>query len=275
MTGFIAIAGLFTFMVIVLLARPFLGRPAREAPSHRAVNAAIYREHLSRLEADLTEGTLGREHHEQARGELRRRALEDLQREEATGALQLPWRTLSLLAIALPLAAAALYAMVGNPGALVPRSPTQAKAASAGPDVQRMVAALSARLQKDPSDLAGWAMLGRSYRTLGRWSEAEQAFERAGTALAQDAQSLAIFSEVAARNRGGRMAGKPAVLARQALDVDPENAQALWLFGKAFAEGGNEAEALAAWERLMTQLPPASDNARMVRQAMAELRAPR
>jgi cytochrome c-type biogenesis protein CcmH len=42
-----------------------------------------------------------------------------------------------------------------------------------------MVARLAARLEREPGDVAGWVMLMRSYKTLGRDADARAALRRA------------------------------------------------------------------------------------------------
>src|SRR5690606_40261010 len=44
---------------------------------------------------------------------------------------------------------------------------------------EEMVARLAARLEREPGDVAGWVMLMRSYKTLGRDADARAALRRA------------------------------------------------------------------------------------------------
>ena len=74
------------------------------------------------------------------------------------------------------------------------------------------------KLEKEPNNPKGWAMLARSYKVMGRTAEAEKAFERAGSFIDDDAQMLASYADVVASNAGGQ-------LGRQADDADPEGAE--------------------------------------------------
>lgn len=86
----------------------------------------------------------------------------------------------------------ALPAPAGIPG------PTQEQlaAASAIPPAEQqdmaegMVARLAARLEREPANVDGWIMLMRSYRTLGRDTEARQAYDRAVAANPSAASQL-------------------------------------------------------------------------------------
>ena len=45
-------------------------------------------------------------------------------------------------------------------------------------DVEKMVSALSVKMEQNPGDLKGWVILARSYKALGRIGDSEKAFER-------------------------------------------------------------------------------------------------
>jgi cytochrome c-type biogenesis protein CcmH len=87
---------------------------------------------------------------------------------------------------------------------------------------------------------------------------------RAGAFLDNDAQLLAIYADLAATNANGNFAGKPAQLIEKALKVDPENAMALWLAGTAAFRGNQYESAIRIWERLVQQVEPDSEDARML-----------
>ncbi|KOR27250.1 hypothetical protein TI04_13675, partial [Achromatium sp. WMS2] len=57
-------------------------------------------------------------------------------------------------------------------------------------------------------------------------------------------------------NRG--FAGKPGELVARVLNLDPENAKALWLMGWVEVENGNRGKAVMHWRHLATKLPVGS-----------------
>lgn len=175
--------------------------------------------------------------------------------------------TIAGVVLAVPLAAAGLYALLGDRSALDP----QHAQGAIDPQVEKLVAGLAARLERDPSDKKGWVMLARSYKVMGRWPEAQQAYERAGDAIASDAQELANYADTVASNQNGRLAGKPMQLIEQALRVDPQNTMALWLAGAAALEGGDTAGGVAIWRKLLALLPPESDDARELRSQIVQV----
>jgi cytochrome c-type biogenesis protein CcmH len=128
-------------------------------------------------------------------------------------------------------------------------------------------------MEKDPTNLKGWAMLARSYRILGRNEDAAKAYARAGSFIDSDPQLLADYADVLASNANGSFVGKPLQLINQALKLDPNNLMALWLSGTASYSSGNYKAAVQSWERLAQQLPPNTDEARAIQGSIAEARS--
>lgn len=266
MTEFWVAGALAVVLTLALLFRPFLLKATGGGISRRQLNAAIYRDQLVRLEKDRADNMLSEADYAQARDELQRRVMEDTRDEDATAITRAPRKTMLAVGLALPALAIGLYVLLGNPTAMLEPNGPQHKV-SAG-DMERLVAGLAQKLEKDPDNLQGWAMLARSYKMLGRNVEAELAFERAGSFLDNDAQLLAIYADLAATNANGNFAGKPTQLIQKALKVDPENGMALWLAGTAAFRGQQFEAAIRIWERLMQQLDPGSDDANMLRESI-------
>jgi cytochrome c-type biogenesis protein CcmH len=232
--------------------------------SRNQLNAAIYRDQLNELERDRAAATLDQAGFEQSTRELQRLALKNATELEPFALPQSEpsqQRLVVSLAVLLPVAAVALYAWLGNPAATVPQ-PQQPEISSE--QINGMVEKLAARLQKNPDDLQGWAMLGRSYKVLGRFDDAEKAFSHLGDALQHDSGLLADYAEVLARRADGDFDGSPQVALDKALELDPDNMQALALAGVAQYQRQNYAGAIAYWEKLKAKLPPESEQAKSV-----------
>jgi cytochrome c-type biogenesis protein CcmH len=269
MTGFLIAAAVAVVLVMLLLLRPFVwSRPASRM-SQRQMNAAVYRDQLAKLDQDLAEGTLNTEDHARSRDELQRRALVDMREDDAVPTLRAPKRTMLAVGLLVPLAAIALYAVLGNVDALTGGGAEQ-KVTQA--DVERMVASLAAKLEQNPTDYKGWVMLARSYKVMGRTAEAEKAFDRALPMVDADPQLLADYADVVVTNANGNFAGKPQQLIDKALKLDPNAPMALWLAGTAAFSRGNKDEAIGHWEHLATLLPVDSEDGRNLQAALAEVR---
>jgi cytochrome c-type biogenesis protein CcmH len=266
MTGFLVAGALALVLVLAMLFRPFWWKKADANVSRRQLNAAIYRDQVARLEKDRADNMIGESDYEQARAELQRRVIDDTRDADDAAAVRAPRKTMFALGLLLPVAAMALYLLLGSPATLDAVNGPQV--AATPQDMDRLVANLAMKLERDPDNLQGWAMLARSYKMLGRNAEAEQAFVRAGSFLDTDAQLLAIYADLAATNANGNFAGKPMQLIEKALRVDPQNAMALWLAGTAAFRANQFEAALRIWERLVPQVEPNSDDARMLQKSI-------
>ncbi|HEY2926041.1 c-type cytochrome biogenesis protein CcmI [Piscinibacter sp.] len=271
-----AATGLVALTLLMLL-RPWQRHNIERDASARELNARIYRDQLAELDRDLTVGTLARTDHAQARDELRRRLLDDTALAESTPAQASRTRhTTLLVAIALPLAATGLYALLGAPAALLPQQPLASGSAHqvTAAEIDQMVAGLAARLEKNPADTKGWAMLARSYYALGRSAEAQAAFARIGDDLYKDPVLLADYADVLATQANGNLEGQPLQLVKTALQLDPGNPMALSLAATAAYKRKDFPEAARHWQRLLEQLPSDSEDARWLVKTLAEIGAP-
>lgn len=268
---FIVVAVLLLVVVLFFLLRPLLRPRGGDIVNRKALNAAIYREQLRELENDRLEGTLSEAAFSEAQRELQRRLLVETDDAEAPAApaAKTSRRTAFALIAIFPVAAFGLYAWLGSPDALKPGLGSHAVDAS---NVDDMVSALAARLEKNPDDLRGWAMLARSYKALRRFDEAEKAFARLGDALYTDAGVLASYADLLAVRANGNLEGKPLQLVEKALELEPDHSMALSLAGTAAYDRKDFATAVRYWERLLKTLPPDSEEAQGVAQAITKIR---
>lgn len=270
MMGFAIGATLMVGVTLLLLLWSFRRRPAGADFSRQQLNAAIYRDQFAELERDRSEGALSAADYDQAHGELQRRLLEDSSDTKNVNVAVAGSRTVPVsLALALPLAAMLLYLAIGNPAAFNPPPPEQSFTAE---DIDRMVSNLAAKLEKEPDNLQGWAMLARSYKAMGRIPEALRAFERAIKLVETSPDLLVDYADALASSPAG-FSAKVITLIDQALQLEPANAQALWLRGTAAFEAGKFEAAAADWQRLLALLEPGSEDARIVVANIAEARA--
>jgi cytochrome c-type biogenesis protein CcmH len=269
MTNFFIAAFLLLILVLLVLLRPFLFPAKLQATSRRQMNATIYREELDKLEAERIAGLINSADYEIAHAEMRQRLFQDTTEEDDHAILGSTKKTVSGLCIFIALLSSSLYFFLGDVYR-VSQTNTQQPINQEG--VEKMVSEFAIKMEKDPSNLQGWAMLARSYRILGRNEDAAKAYARAGDFINTDPQLLADYADVLAANANGNFAGKPLLLINQALKLDPNNLMALWLSGTASFSVGNYKSAVQTWEKLAGQLPPNSEEAREIQGSIAEAR---
>ncbi len=152
-----------------------------------------------------------------------------------------------------------LYGKIGSPG--VP-SGRAASSADELPGMDEAIAQLEERLAKNPDDINGWKMLGRSYMSMRNYAGAARSFERAmEVENGQDPQTLVDLAiALSNRDQAPFEVGRPADLLNNALKLDANNQAALFYGGIAAANSGDTDTAADRWERLLGLNPP--DNVR-------------
>jgi len=269
MSSFLIAAFLLLVLVLVLLLRPFIFPPKNEATSRRQMNAAIYREELDKLDAERAIGAVNDVDYEIVHAEIRQRLFQDTNEEDDRSVMGSSKKTIVGLCIFIILLSSGLYLTLGDAPRVAEQNMQQPMTQEG---VEKMVNEFAAKMDKDPSNLKGWAMLARSYRVLGRNEEAAKAYERAGNFIDSDPQLLADYADTLAANNNGNFAGKPLQLINRALQLDPNNLMALWLSGTASYTAGNYKAAVQTWEKLAQQLPAGTEEARSIAESIAQAR---
>ena len=187
-TSFWVISGVF-IVVALLFVIPTLLR-SRESKQtnleHDALNISVYRDQLAELDKDLQNDILTQEQYNKSKQELQQRMLQDVPDHKGNVTVKQIGKlhsvaTAIVIVLALPLAAVSLYLAVGDTRGLLPQSQLAnvTKPQGSGSDspaghdnFASVLENLIARLEKDPGDIEGWVMLGRTYAIMGRYDEA-------------------------------------------------------------------------------------------------------
>ena len=253
---------LFTAAALTGLALLFLWRalrPVPEAMSRPQCNAGVLRQLAAELERDRTLGLVTSDDYAAARLELEQRVLAETVPAEAAVCARSASRTAILAGIALPLAAAALYALLGTPQALMHDNapPTLADAADADHVLQS--SALRRHLAGAPRDGRAWVLLARAQMAQGQFTEAADAYRQAlavsPAKIARDPLVLCEAADAIALTRDRILSGEPAALIERALALDPMHPRALEMAGGAAFEARDFARASTLWRQLLAQLP--------------------
>jgi cytochrome c-type biogenesis protein CcmH len=277
MTQFAIFATLLILVVAAFVLPPlWLGLRAPKARADRkTANLAIFRDQLAELEREKTEGSLADADFDQAKRELQRRLLEEVEpaADEAAPASHAPTRKTAIaLLILLPILGLLGYGILGNPRALDPTQ-TVAQPQMTQDQIEGMVAKLAERLKANPDDPKGWLMLARSYKSMGRYPEAMDAYGKAGSLVDENPDLLASYAETIAMAEGKGLQGKPMQLVEKALKLDPKHAHSLFLAGAAAMESGDNKKGIAYWEALLPQVEPGSEIEQMLRNGIDKMKA--
>jgi cytochrome c-type biogenesis protein CcmH len=135
-----------------------------------------------------------------------------------------------------------------------PAAPATA-APSNMPDPKEMVQRLADRLKERPDDLDGWLMLARSYAILGRYADADDAYQHAQAKAMQDASQLAIWIEMRLRLNGLKFDARATELLGRAIALEPDSPNVLLLRALAAFDRGDK----TGGDALVAQLRALSD----------------
>jgi cytochrome c-type biogenesis protein CcmH len=277
----------FVAIALAFVIPPLLPGGRREKHSDvKAANVEVYRDQLSELDADLQNGIVSKEQYQQDRDEIERRLLDDVAALGKTPEKKSPPASTSrtqvyAIALLIPFAATAVYLRVGNPGALnaatasavTPISGARPNAPMSQQDIANNVAKLAKRMEENPGDANGWAMLGRSYLTMQKYNEAAGAYAKA-TALKQDDADLwADYAFAAGMANNKSLLGPPTDHINKALAIDPDNPKALELAGSAAYEAKNYQDAIGYWQRLLDKTPKQSELAQALIERIEQAKA--
>lgn len=266
---FLLVAAILLVVLLALLLPPLW----RQYTGHlsdkhqRTANLQVLLGQLAELERERQKGLVAESDFAQVKNDLRRRVLEDTKQPAAPDDSR-PWLALALLFL-VPALAAGGYVMLETSPALAPLGKAHAGNAAAA-EIEGMVSRLAERVQASPDDTEAALMLARSYKQLGKMALAISTYERIEAAIGDDADALADYADLLALQAGGKFEGKPRALILRALSANPGHVQALWLAGTVRHEAADYSGAAAYWQRALAQLPPDSEDARMLSEGIAE-----
>lgn len=290
MAFWIALA-LLTAAVLLLLVLPLLRRP--KGPVDQVTyDLAVYKDQLSEVDRDRERGLLTDDQAVAARLEIERRILAmapDLpaakgkgkSAKAGKGASQLGQpvsgaaRLAALLSVVLvPAGGIVMYLGLGTPG--LPDQPFSARQEveqhrmAQQEEMVGLAEQLAARLEAEPNNPEGWAMLGRSWSALGRYPDAVKAFEQA--VRRQDSpESWAALGEAHVAMGRGEVTRPAATAFRNSLRGNRDDARSRYYLGLYRYQQDDARGALAIWRDLQATSPADAPWVPMVRDSIAEV----
>jgi cytochrome c-type biogenesis protein CcmH len=161
---------------------------------------------------------------------------------------QASWTALSVAGV-LVVGAAALYLSLSNWN--------WSKAQAAADSPQTMVARLARRLARNPDDMTGWLMLGRSYMALEQTQLAVRAYERADRlANGTNVDALIGLAEALSAQDESALKGRAGDLVERALTLAPSSPKALFYGAVVSMRRGELPKARQRFTDLLALDPP-------------------
>jgi cytochrome c-type biogenesis protein CcmH len=182
------------------------------------------------------------------------------------------------IALLLPAAAILIYRNVGQPGAIDHTAPpTDAQTpANHGQNIDQAIAGLQDKLQQNPNDVEGWALLGRAYEATERFGEARDALKHAFDLATDDPDVTVAYAEVLALSSPERrIEGEPRTLIENVLKTAPDHQRGLWLLGISEYQQKKYDGAIGYWNKLIAVLPKDAPTIKSIKAEIAKAEAAR
>ncbi|MGP4844899.1 c-type cytochrome biogenesis protein CcmI [Marinobacter sp. 1Y8] len=267
----LAIVALIGLALIFVLYPLFFYRPEKEAVNDiRHQNLLAYRSRIAELDAEKDAGNLDDATYQQMKEELAGSLLDDVDKtagQEAPAGKR-PAGRRSAIAIALvsvvmiPALAFYLYDDWGAVSQIEQWQTMKDMQASSQPEDQQMATLaqqLRERLEEQPDNLQGWAMLGRTYMNLENYGEAAWAFERLAGQVEDAPNEAATAWGLVAQARffdsKGKMTPPVTAAIKNAQHRNPDEVNALGLQGINAFESGNYQQSIDYWGRIVKAAP--------------------
>ena len=249
-----------TAAVLAALLHPLLRPPTRPSAAADA-DLAVYRDQLSELEAEQGRGLIVGAEAAAARTEIARRVLASADRVAAqdtspSDAHDARTRTVGLgLAMTVPLAALALYLLVGSPS--VPDYPFSARATSTtdSAGLPQLIERVEARLRERPEDGEGWDVIAPVYLKQARYAEALDAFTRAISLLGESPRRLAGLAEASMARHDGIVTETARLSYEKLAKLEPARPEPRFWLAVAQEQDGRLADAIAAFDAMLRDAP--------------------
>ena len=260
---------LWLFMAILACATlaallyPLVRGARADAPTRVDYDIVVYRDQLAEIDAEIEAGTLDRSQADAARAEIHRRMLatEDADLDSASAPLLETERysrfvVIVLIAVLLPVAAAAIYTTLGSPkipGApyawRVARDPAFAESATA----EKLAQELRANPTAD-----GYRRLAADYFDARNYQAAADADRRAIELGSNDARTWSELGEAITLASDGEVVPGALAAFANALTADAHSERARFYVGLAEAQIGNLRQAVAIWRDLQRTSDPSA-----------------
>lgn len=278
MNAFWPIAALLCGLAIAFVLWPLRRRaPAAEESEsgvRREENLAAYRARLAELEAARAAGTLADADFELQRLELDRRLLEEAGESDEAGAGTAGSGRRGLLAVAilLPVFALFAYQYLGAARdlrieALLVSMQDLTEDAQRDARMGELLPLLEAEARRD-KDGGYRIMLADIYMGAERFPEAAGVYADLVQAYPEDAGLLARQAQALYLAAGRRITPAVQELIDRSFAIEPAQPTLLGLVGMDRFQAGDYTAAIAAWEKLLAQLPAEAPDAAVIRQGI-------
>lgn len=135
-----------------------------------------------------------------------------------------------------------------------------------------LIERVKARLDKTPASAHGWYLIGKLYLSQGDNAHAQEAFALALNLNPNDEQTLLHYAQTVWNGHHQAFDKHTRTLLQNLLQKNPNQPDALAMLAMDAFTRHHPKIAIRYWERLLTLVPPDSNEAKSIRQALSNAR---
>ncbi len=261
MTVFFIAASVLVFLALLSIIPSTLKGSSRAELDQLETNVGIARERRKQLQSALASGAMDQTTYDTELTELENNlALDITAQEKQQGSTRGGMIAAGLIALFIPVASGALYLQLGNPKAVDTATmhedavAAKAELGDQPPALADLLPNLEKKLGANPDDRDGWLLLGKSYLSISDFGNAKRALLKAYNLDKEDPDLLSQLAEASAMVRGGDLSGEATAYLDDALALNPEHDQSLWLKAIAVQQAGQHEDAITRFEKLRSRV---------------------
>ena len=231
-------------------------------------NITLGKQRKLELQSDLEQGLIDQEQYDQALEEISSTLALELNQAHVKVSSQSNiniWA--GVVIVLLPIFAMGVYQNLSNY-----KPASQVEVVDSQPlSLEESAANIKQHLNDNPGDFDAWKMLGITYFELGKVNLSLDAYEQAYQINSQDPRLLVEYASAMISANDDQFVGRPVNLIKQALELDPNAPDALYLAGM-FAVSVQDFElAKALWNKALKVLPEQSSDRQALVSILQEL----
>jgi cytochrome c-type biogenesis protein CcmH len=235
-------------------------------------NVELGKQKQAELEQDLRQNLIDESEFNQAKQEITQTLAIELNQTTGADTLaqkNIPLWSIGLMVVFLVVASLGIYQLL-TPKPKVELAP-QVVEQSEPPSLKQSMAELKQYLLEKPNDFEAWQTLGLVSFELGNMEDSLSAYEHSYQLNSKNVSMLVEYASAIATSQNDQFVGHASTLVREALEIDPNAPDALYLAGLVAANAGQFDLAKKVWQRALLLLPQDHPDRSILEEILVEL----
>ncbi|BAS67408.1 c-type cytochrome biogenesis protein CcmI [Bathymodiolus septemdierum thioautotrophic gill symbiont] len=237
-------------------------------------NIALGRQKQAELEQDLDKDLIDETVYEQAKEEIAQVLAMEMTQTATVVKTQKPtpiWLTMLIVTV-LSIVSVVIYQALTS-HSITSQKAITAEALQAGPPptLAESIVEIKAHLKDKSKDSQAWRMLGLALFDANKLDESLEAYERSYQLNPKNEAMLTEYASTLAKSQGNQFRGRVSTLVREALEINPNNPDALYLAGWVALNAQQIDLTQLLWKKALSILPENQADSMTLQRMLDEL----